>query len=161
MYQLFLAGSQVGTATTDADGNFSTSMVVPNVAPNTYTLTAQQSGTVVASTSVTVYGATQTAQPLLQRIDPSSGRVLGPNWLAGQSVTVRGEGFAAGGTATVSLNGASSSVQVATAPVGSDSSFKATFTSSNSGTFQLVATEPSGGGTISSPPLTVTITVLP
>lgn len=73
-----------------------------STAAGTYSLSAELSGTVLASITITI---AEILLPILQMIDPTTGRVvLSPVLYGGSPFTVRGENFPVG-KVTVTLNG--------------------------------------------------------
>jgi hypothetical protein len=83
----------VGHAKLGIDGTFSTSITVPRDVPvGQHQLRAEAPGGNVARTTITVIGANQSPQPILQVIDPNSKMAL-QNPGVVDKVTLHGEGF--------------------------------------------------------------------
>jgi len=98
-----------GTAKTDRDGSFDNlKFDVPEIAAGRYDVKAKDTAN---ETAIAVFTIIRTAT-----INPTRGNV-------GTELTVSGTGFIPGGTATVKYDG----TQVATATIGTDGAFSATF----------------------------------
>jgi len=144
----------IGQATIGQSGTFSANVTIPkDASAGQHTLTAQVAApsTQQATTTISVLGGGQAAQPELAFVDPNTG-ALTPSTrsLEGNPITLHGASFPAGQTVAVYLDSDGGQV-VGTATAGSDGSFQATFTtpdpqSGGLGNHKLVAVARGGNG---------------
>jgi hypothetical protein len=120
----------VGTTTVNADGTFSGSIAIPAATkPGPYTLQARVGGGAQsATTSLTVVGASVSAQPLLVMWDTVANRAYSSTsrTVQGGRFTLHGEAFAPG-PVNIMLDKPNGQM-VGTATAGADGSFQETFT---------------------------------
>jgi hypothetical protein len=95
--------NQVGTATLQTQsgsyGGFSTTITIPNGTPQgKHVLTAEVMGGLRASTTINVLGPNQTAQPIINVINPNGNIVITPpaTLIESYPFTVSGESFSSG-----------------------------------------------------------------
>jgi hypothetical protein len=89
----------VGSATVNSSGSFAATVTIPtSTPPGTYTVSAVLAGQQVTYTTITVIGASATATPVLQFIDPSIGVPFGGtiNVVVPAEVSVAGTYFEPG-----------------------------------------------------------------
>jgi len=136
----------VGSASVEPNRSFSTAIKIgPSVPTGNYSLVAERSGSIEATTPLTVVVAGQFT-PVIKFIDPSlgtsssSGRVT-----VGGNITIRGEGFASG-PVTISLDTLNGTRLATAVASGSPTRFQVTFQyNAAAGKHQIVASQSQGG----------------
>lgn len=128
---IYFNGKEVTDDTTDRDGSFTATFTVPEAAPGTHTIDAEDEDRNTATAEFTT--AAKSA------INPTTGKV-------GSAVTVTGTGFKANGTVVISFD----NIQVAAVTADSSGAFSATFNAppSTKGMHNITASD--GLSTISS-----------
>ncbi len=114
---IYLGTDSVATETTDRDGSFTASFIVPEVDEGTYSLVAEdEDGNDYEVSFIVEIGIETTIRPVTSAAAPG---------YVGQSVTVSGTGFQANSTITITY--ATTPVTVATTTSDSEGAFTATF----------------------------------
>jgi hypothetical protein len=118
-------------------------------------LEAQAAGATLASTPLKVVAAGQT-DPTIAFVDPTTGVVsLSTRIAVDGTVTVRGEGFAAGAV-KLTMDTANGTALASATAAGSPPTFNVSFRFNASGEHTIVATQSVSGESLTAPPVTIT-----
>lgn len=146
--------NQIGTGTVKQDGSFSVPLNIPGTTTSgKHTLFAAvpggaQQSSQQASADITVVGANQSLQPLIQLLDPVTNRPL-QFTVQTYQFTLRGQGFVAG-QVTIAVDSANGQA-LGTATAAADGTFSVQLAipaSVSPGNHTLVATEVANGQTL-------------
>jgi hypothetical protein len=135
----------MGSAAVGTNGSFSkTIAIAAGTPPGLYSLVAERSGAIEASTPITIVKAGQFA-PLIRFIEPTLGTSSSTERVTvGNNLTVRGEGFASG-PVRISLDTLDGTVLATATASGTPSIFQVTFPYNGApGAHQIVASQSQG-----------------